>query len=216
MPILTLDSAKSLLQIGINDTSKDVVIEALLPIIQKDIISYCKNDFRDKNAPIYSTSGYLKYPKDSRYNYETLIPPYGFCFSSGISFSGSIISDSNNGFVNAGFNPGMDIAIEGSINDGVYQIKKNSALSAGSMVLALEDDSPLETESAGHYVLIARVKFPGELKLVAKQMLRFHLDKNAGSGKTSESIGDYSVGYGNTDYPQSILNALSRFRKFKS
>lgn len=45
--ILTVDETKTLLQIPLNDTSKDTFIELNIPIIEDFIMKYCKDDFVD-------------------------------------------------------------------------------------------------------------------------------------------------------------------------
>lgn len=53
--------------------------------------------------------------------------------------------------------------------------------------------------------------FDDGLNLPIIQMVKFMLQK--ASGTTSEKIGDYSVAFGTTAWPKSILQSLSPYRK---
>jgi hypothetical protein len=215
--ILDLPGAKKLLQIPSTDTSQDELIDLLIPSVIAEVASYCKNDFRDKNAPRYDACGAIIYPSGSIYNTFVPVTQTGYVLSAGVLFKGNEITDSNNGFLNAGFFAGMNFVVEGTLsNDRIYSIKNATKVLANKIEVDLPEGSYLNLETASRYVLIVKINFPLDLLLTMKDMLKFNLDKKAGSGINSESLGDHSISYTSTDYPESILRKLNRYRKFKS
>lgn len=180
--IATVSEVKALLQI--TTTAKDDVITALLPTIDRFILDWTKNQFKQ-----------IKVRMESSF----------------ISFSELVtISDSDALFIECKFTPGTQIVVEGSLyNDGVYEI---SSLTAGSLTLAT--GSGLIDEAAGECITITMVNYPKSLKLDIAQMVAYAMNKAGKEGIQSESLGDYSVTFMDaTSYPLSILNRLKPYRK---
>lgn len=90
--IITLSEVKTLLQIG---SSYDTLINALLPIIEDQIIDYTKNNFTKGDGIVKST----------------------------LSFYTHSITDSTLGFDTTYWKPGQSIRVDGTDdNDGTYNI----------------------------------------------------------------------------------------------
>ena len=102
--IATLAEVKSILGISVN--TQDTQLAAIMPCVQRDILDYLNQDFRN--------TAYLSIGKT-------------------ISFSTVTISDSGSGFTTAGFVPG-NIVIEGSkYNDGYYTVTN---VTAGALTIS--------------------------------------------------------------------------------
>ncbi|CAM4186177.1 phage head-tail connector protein [Paenibacillus alkaliterrae] len=181
--IATLAEVKSILQII--DTSKDSVINALLPSVERFILDWTRNQFKQTKVRIQGK---------------------------GISFDATTkaILDSAGGFVLRKFAPGIQIVVEGSLlNDGVYKINTVTATQ-----LTLTPESVLKAESAGEYVTITMVSYPASLKLDVASMISFAMAKANKEGIQSESLGDYSVTFTDAStYPGVILSRLRPYRK---
>jgi len=185
--IATAEEVKTLLQI--TGTTKDTLIDLLLPLIESDIHTYTKNDF-------------IKDDEETYINKKT------------ISFetTGNKILDSGNEMNT--FSDNQTIKVFGSkSNDGIYYI---DSVSGDYNYLSINDESTLIDESADNDIRIYRVTYPKELKLVFSQMVNYKLNVSA-PNITSESIDDYSVSFDqniNNGYPVSIIKALSRFSMY--
>ncbi len=180
--IIKLNEAKQLLQISQTDKTKDDVIEALIKPVQDFIINYCNNFFEKNDVWISGNYEFVA-------NDKTVLCP-------------------DETFEDVVFARGMDILVEGSLNnDNIYEIK---AIESGKITLKLNDDEPIYNEEG--YFTITRVIFPKALKRTAAKLISFDMNKKISEGLTSESIGDYSAGFG-SDYPESLLRELNTFRK---
>lgn len=184
MPVLTSANCKTLLQI--TGSGYDTVIAALIPVVQDDIVQYCKNRFL--NGRVY-VSG------------------------SGIAFTNSdpdTITDSDSQFVTAHFTDGMDIYVENSYNnDGIYEV---DTVAAGTLTLASGES--LTAEDTGERIItIIKVKFPDALQMTASKMVYWNMKKQGIRGLKSFSLGDYSESYdADGGYPKGLLAELNRYR----
>lgn len=193
MGILTdKTEVKKLIQISDSNTSKDDLIDALIPIIQSDIINLTNNHFKDQDNYYENTS--ISFNKTDKK-----------------------ILDSDSYFLTSGFAGGMDIYVEGSLNnDGFYKI---TAATAGELTVSYLADQSMYAESAGEFVRITRVLFPYGLKMIAAMMIKQRMDKQAVSNVQSERLGDHSISFkqssniGGSIYSDEIQNMLNEYRK---
>jgi len=181
MAFITQTETKTLLQISAS--TWDSLITSLIPLAKRKIVRYCNNAFLDANIYIEA---------------ETIA-----C----VSGTPATITDSDSGFVDAGFVSGHDILVYGTDdNDGQY----NAATVAAGTLTLLTGES-LTSEDAGNEVLITRIKWPDELKLPASQLLAFLIQKQ-GKLVGSESLpGGYSVQY--KDERALMAELFTDFRK---
>jgi hypothetical protein len=182
--IITRAEVKTLL--GITDTSKDALIDALLPLVQDDLINYCNQHF-DKAA---LDSDGLEYPGGIT-----------------VSFTASTktVTDTAGGLP---FSAGQNVYIEGSrFNDGHYTIV---TAADGSFTVS----ESLTDETAGASITIRLVVFPLALKMIMADMLNFKLQLRD-IGVTGENIsGAISTSFSDDGgtYPPGIFNALNKYK----
>jgi hypothetical protein len=216
MSVISLNTVKILNKISLIDQSNDDLILLLIPIIQADIIKYCNYDFRDDFAPRFSPIGNVLYQRNFLFDPLNPIMKTITVYNGTIRFNGNNIFDDSNSFVERGFFKGMDFVVEGSLsNDRTYQIDPSADIFPGKISLLLPPGITLSPEPAGRFILLTKIKFPDDLQLTAAKMIKYQMDQDGGHQKTSERIGDFSANY-STDYPQSILRSLMRYRKIKS
>jgi len=185
--IATRTEIKTLLQIS--DSTKDTLIDALIPIVQDEIVEYCNSHFA-----------------------KTILNMDNENFEGGdtISFIASTktITDSDSGFP---FSSGQDVYIYGSkYNDGHYSVL---TASAGSLTVS----ESLIDEVEGAAVTIKLVTWPRALKMIVADMVQYKIN-GKDAGVTSESIsGAMSMGFGNEigSYPESLLSGLNKYRVVK-
>lgn len=215
MPLLTKTEAKTLLQIS--DSTKDAIIDMLIPVIQSFILNHTQNTF-DNRDRLFADTHAIVDPvilqfHDRLFRYHWVIA-YGtqFSFTPNDGVTLAKIADSTNAFLANGFKAGMDIRVIDSMNnDGYYTI---DSISAGEVSLISGQD--VSTEVAQRTIFITKVVWPPALKIVASQMIRFHLDPKQGDGMASERIGDYSYSkLGSAGYPDSIMQGLKPFTRIK-
>ena len=189
MNIVSRAEVKTILQI--TDSSKDGLIDALLPSIEGYILGFTNNLFTD---PVVRISA------------STL---------SFVSGTPATITDSGLGFVEAGFVAGMAIYVEGTwFNDGYYSL---DTVEAGTLTLATGEKLRNESPSSNRSVNIFRAKIPEAVKHAAAQMIDF-LSKNT-DGISTEKVGNYSVSYDLSKkggFPENIIGKLSLFRRLKA
>jgi hypothetical protein len=183
----TLSNIKTLLQIS--DTSKDILINMLMPLVENNIHDITKNDFIKANEQKYISAITISFDKDN-----------------------SKILDSDNNLDT--FESGQTIKVFGSYhNDAIYYV--NEVAEDGSY-LVINSESELIDEDAGQTIRIYKVTYPKALKLINANMINHRLSKNNGN-VVSESIDDYSVSYaqdGQQGYPRSIILDLNTYKKF--
>lgn len=186
--IATRAEIKKLLQI--TDNSSDATIDALIPVIRADIVRYTNNHFT--NPDVWINSGNI--------SFTNATPP--------------TINDSDSNFVTQYFHSNMDIWVAGSYyNDGLYHV---DTAAAGTLTLGRYES--LSSEDLSAATEIYKVIWPNELKLTMARMINFNLQKSSLKNVKSESIGGYSISYGdigNSGYPKFIENDLNRFRRLK-
>jgi hypothetical protein len=165
MALLTLAEVRTLLQIPAGDTTRDTLIETILPMVQKRIVEYCNNGFVIPTTQVYATT---------------------ISFSAGTPAK---IKDSGSGFVKAGFTAGCDVKVQGSAeNDGIYTVE---TVAPGELALAIGET--LNDEAAFELITVTRVRWPKDLKLDAAQIVNYFITTQ-GKLVTQEGLpGGYSV-----------------------
>lgn len=180
------DGNKILEILQLSDGSKDEIVSLLLPIVQDDVIQYTGNDFVENDR--YVSGDGISFTKLTR-----------------------TIADEDSGFVDNSFYAGMDVYVDGSLNnDGYYELE---SVLAGSVVI--RNYHSLVDEDAGEGIVIWKVKFPLALTTVVAKMIKHHLNSEKYDGLQSYKLGDYSETYadiGSNSYPASIANALNQYR----
>jgi hypothetical protein len=183
--ITTRTQIKTLLQI--TDTSKDSLIDELLPIVQDEILDYCNSHF----AGAAKTTENLDY-----------------CAGDTVTFTAATktITDSAGGMP---FIAGQNIYITGSYyNNGHYTV-----VTATSDYITVSE--AVINETAGAPVDILLVNFPKALIMIMTDMVGYKLSGKE-NGVTSESIsGAISTNYAAEigSYPETIFKGLNKFRK---
>jgi len=190
--IITLSEVKTLNQISVS--TYDTLISMLIPIVENSISDECNNHFVESYKSIQN------------------ILPVVYYYSSTASFaaSDSSLNDAINDFTIYQFKAGDSVRIYNSINnDGPRTIKTIAAHK-----IVFETLNTFYDEIAGNTVVMGRISYPQQLKLVASQMIKYLLIKQS-PGYKSESFDDYSytkesdmVG----GYPKGIMDGLYNFR----
>jgi len=203
MALLTLAEVKEFL--GITSTGYDSLITTYIPIIEEDICTYLDNWFQDK--AIYVESG------------------SGLAFVDGTSRD--YITDDQSKFSTVGFTSGMDIAVDGGSNYGLYSISSGpttAQLNIGTTAnkTFVDQDQDLSYHSVGS-IRISRVDWPVALKPIASKMVWYQVDNKKPSGMLSERIDDYSyskpgpsVMAGNNQYPFDLVSGLAKWRQARA
>jgi hypothetical protein len=183
MGIITTAQVKSFM--GISGTDYDTAIAFHIPYVQKDYIALCN--------PGYTKDEYI-YIDGATFAFNNADP--------------DTITDSDSGFVDAGFESGHDVVVEGSeSNDGEYTL---DTVAAGTLTLDSADE--LTTEAAGESVTITRLKWEKANLYYVAQMVWYRIAHAKDNAVTSESLSRYSVTYRDVigGYPVSIINGLKR------
>jgi hypothetical protein len=181
MAIITTAQVKSFL--GITGSDYDTAIDFHIPYVQKDYIQICNSG--------YELDEYI-YINGITIAFNNLDP--------------DTITDSNDGFVTAGFEAGHDILVEGSeSNDGEYEI---DTVAAGTLTLASIEE--LTTEAAGENVTITRLKWIQANLYYVAQMVWHRITSAQRADVRNESLSRYSVTYNQSSggYPESVVNGL--------
>lgn len=185
--MITRAEIKTLLQI--TGQTKDILIDALIPIVIDDIRQITNNDF-------IVDDGYYALSDD-------------FTFTAA---SAAISCSNSDDLTLLHIASGDDILISGSLrNDGFYPV---STKTANSIIIAAPFTVLNETQPSDNSILIRidKAYFPKSLKIAFAKMIGFHLEKPQVSGVKAESVGRYSVTY-DTDrqYPSAVYEALKPF-----
>jgi hypothetical protein len=181
MAIITRDIVK--LFLGINNSTHDAAIDFHIPYVQKDYIEICN--------PGYELDEYI-YLNGITFAFNNVDP--------------DTITDSDSGFVDAGFEAGHDILVEGSeSNDGEYSL---ATVAAGTLTLISGDE--LTTEAAGENVTITMLKWTAANLYYVAQMIWHRIQNAKISNVKNESLSRYSVTYAEQTggYPDSIIRGL--------
>ena len=190
MAIITQAEVKT--RLGITGTSQDNLIDAMILDITDWLPDYLNNPFINPNL-YYSAST--------------------------ISFATLTITDTADGFVDAGFVNGMDIWVNCSdSNNGHYEINTADT----DELLVVDNGQAFTIEAAGDATpYIYQVQYPQGLKSIVANMIKFQINQTVGGDAKSEKIGDYSVTYkdtafagaGASAYPTNIIGSLKPYRK---
>ncbi len=177
MPLLTAEKAMALL--GISDDSKRPRIQATSLAFQNWLAAELRNYFHTEDWILAAT----------------------------ISFSGQTITDSDSGFVDAGFTDNMDVHIEGSKrNDGIYRI-----LDVDTGTLDLDDDlheDDFHTEAAANSIYITRMQWPVGLELPTAQAIEIDIGETRAVNEAVTSFFDLQ------SYPEGLRRKFEPFRKW--
>lgn len=187
--IASLEEIKTLLQIDIDDETKNKQISALMEPVQLAIIEYCNNKFKINNIYLQSTA--ISFDKENKKITHAV---------SGYDFT-------ENYFV-----PNMHVVVEGSAsNDNIYKV---ASVDASNLTLDDEVSIALD-EEAGQLITVSKVKFPPNLKIPFAKIIEYEMNKSTRKGKKSESVaGNYSVTFGD-HYPKPLIQSLSPYRKLR-
>lgn len=199
MALLTVAEAKTYLRI--TDSTYDTLIGYYIPLIEEDICEYLQNYFEDKVIYVEHSAG-LAFIRGNT--------------SSGTS-QADYITDDNDDFSSAGFTAGMDIAIAGGSNYGLYTLAAVSTdtLTLESTGVLVNQDQDTSYNPAGR-IRISRVHWPDALKPIAAKMIWYQIDKAKPDGAITERIDDYSVTYaGAREYPMQLMQQLRKWRKVR-
>jgi hypothetical protein len=177
------------------NNSYDDLIDTLIPIVERDILSYLNNHFEDENTEYHAGH---------------------FVFVEATSSTNAYITDTQNSFTSRGFQDNMDIYIVGTDrNEGMYTISSEN----DSRLLLSDNDTLLDERSTkyyGHnYICISRIKWPPSLKSIIAQIIWHVIDKAKSGGIASKSLGPASISYfpiGSGSFPPHIYKALSKFK----
>ena len=177
MPLLTADRLMELLDIQDN---------ALRPLINANILSFQNWIAQELNNYFHTDDDIL---------------------NSTLSFSGKVISDSNSGFVTAGFTTDMDIHIEGSKrNDGIYRV---GTVAAATLTLDSNvHDNDFATEAASNSIYITRIAWPVGMELSAAKAIEIDIAKTRGIVEASTTLDDLGK------YPEGLLKRFEPWRKW--
>lgn len=189
--IITRQEVKDLLSLNVDNY--DTLIDAMIPITQDFIIKYTNNYFEVLTDTIYIQSNTISF----------------------VPGTNPSIHDSQNNFIVCGFVDGTHIRVKGSKNnDGIYFV---DTVEAGKLTLSNLDELNPESEDRNVLVEITLVKFPRGLKLTTANMINYQIQQQTTKSISSESLGDYSVSYKNTNsYPDNILKELNQYKKLQS
>lgn len=115
--------------------------------------------------------------------------------------------------VTTGFVEDDNLLVEGSVkNDGYFTADDVAATT-------IEVDEDLVDEDLDEEVTISYVFWPRDVKQIVVNMMRYDIiEREKKKGLASESIGDYSVSWGETgnvfqDYPKDIVGGLLGYMK---
>lgn len=185
MAIITRTKVKTLLQLS--GTTYDTLIDELIPIFQNWIVEYLHNYFLTNIYLSGATIAFVDNGEDP-----------------------DTITDSDEGFVDAGFVDSIDIYVSGSAdNDGIYAV---DTVAAGTLTLASGEE--LIDEDAGEGVTITRVKFPKAMWMAVALCIKFDMSKRDPSLK-SWHLADYGETYeGMGDYPPGLLKRFTLWKRF--
>jgi hypothetical protein len=192
MSILSTTEAK--LYLGITSTEYDNLIAAYIPMVIQEFFDHTNNYFDNNTVKLTSNSIVA-------------------------SSSDRTIIVSNTNFSTWSFLSGDEIRIRDSArNDGFY-----TAATVSSATITVSSSSDyvatytLRNEALQEACwIITKIDVPMNIKPLLAAMVKFKIDNPFGTPQ-SESLGDYSVTYGNSGsgYPSGITSAINRYRLVK-
>lgn len=192
MAILSTTEAK--LYLGITSTEYDNLISAYLPMVINEFFEHTNNYFDNNTVKLISNA---------------------------ITASSSALTIvvSNTNFSTYSFASGDEIRVRDSArNDGFYTAATVSSATitvTSSSVNAATCTLRGESEQEACWT-ITKIDVPMNIKPLLASMIKFKIDNPFGTPQ-SESLGDYSVNYGNSGsvYPQGITAGMNRYRLVK-
>jgi len=192
--IATLAEIKSIL--GLIDTSLDVRIQALMPIVQNRIIEYCKNTFA-KNDIVYTS--------DSIYF---------------VSADKEILDDTGLFITDGLLENAKDVCVTYSLHNNYnFTIVADSVTET---VLEVDEDIVEEPNDDGYPVTVRRVEYPIGLKDIFSNMINTKIltGEIAGGLVKSKKLETFSVTFATENMSGGYLKsdweaweALSTYRK---
>ena len=196
MALMTTAEVKTFLR----ETSHtyDQLIATYIPIIEEDICTYLNNWFEDKAIYLQASSG--------------------LAFTRGNTSTGTTqadyITDDNDNMSTVGFTAGMDVAIRGGANFGIYKIASvtTAVMTMNSTGVFVTQDQDTAYHTVGG-VRISRIHWPDSLKPIAAKMIWSQISDNKPGNASQERIDDYSVTYVNGNaYPERLVRALDHWK----
>lgn len=172
--------------LGITASTYNSIISTLIPEVQQRVAEICNSTFQT-----------------------------GIIIQQTMTFDGSAnsIIISSGSFLTNGFATGDDIYLSGSYRNDGYHLA--GTVAATEMTIATA--TTVVTELSGASIIIAAVKWPRGIKPVVASMIKYDYEtRPALSGKTSESIGDYSMSMANAGaygYPEDLLAGLGYWKR---
>jgi len=200
--IADIKDVKRILQI--TDSTYDLEIETLLPIVQDDICEYLNNYFSD---PIVYRDGdkALEFVRGTTGTTDV---------------SADYITDTDANFKTSGFTTDRqyDILVDGGGfgNSGIHHVRSLST-AGGTMTLdstgALNDVDMDDMDNATGRCRISLIVWPKSLKMYVAQMVWWMIKQAKSLDIKSERIDDYSVTYVNGHaYPERVIKGLQKYR----
>jgi hypothetical protein len=183
--LITTNKIKSLL--NISNTDNDNFIKTLIPVVEQDICTLCKNDFIDTRFDFISSNKISFNPTDNSLNLT------------GIESKDFIVGDT--------------IRVYKSLrNDQIFTI---DSIETNKLILNSIDE--VTEENSDENIYIAKIKYPTGLKMIFAKMINYHLQENEEETANikSEKMDDYSITYEDksSGYPSSILSKLYNYRQ---
>lgn len=189
--INTLTEVKTLL--GISNTTNDAYISALIPLVDQAICSHCNNDFI-----LLDKYGYVK----------TYIDSNTFSF---VKNTNSIDSSEIN-LNNYNFAVGDSVRVFNSENNN--QLFTINSIETTKIIF--ESIDSVKDEDAGNFIIIVKVEFPRDLKLIAADLINWKLQsKKVTPGLKAVKFDDYSATFADNQvkgFPISLMSSLYDYR----
>ena len=185
----------------VRDTSTDYtsLIADYIPLVAEDVCTYLDNWFEDPVVFVDKAGG-LKFNRGDTDSSDT---------------SADTIVDDNNDMSTAGFAPGMDVAVRGGSNGGIYELAavSTSTLTMTSTGVFVTQDQDASYNSVG-WVKISRIHWPDAIKPIVAKMIWYQIEKSKPDGAISERVDDYSVAFaGARAYPVQLLDQLRNWKQ---
>ncbi len=190
--IVDKEEAKRL--VGETKFTHDAEIEALLPLVQDDLVEYCNNLFLDPLISYHvSQISYVKGNPDT-------------------------ITDNLSEFVDKRFAAGMDVFIDANnTNRGIYEL---AIVAAGTLTFTTSNELVSmaydDSENAPGGARISLINWPRPLKIVASRMVWYLISRNKPTGELSENVDSIQKNYDRTrSYPREIMQMADRYRMMR-
>ena len=200
MALMTAAEVKTFLRI--TASTYDTLISTYIPLIEEDICNYLNTWFQDRAIYVEYSAG-LAFTRGNTATATT---------------QADYVTDDNSNFTTAGFAAGMDIAVDGGANHGLFTIasKTTAVLTMTSTGVFVSQDQDASYNTVGT-IRISRVKWPEALKPIAAKMIWYQIDKSKPDGAISERIDDYSITYaGARAHPAQLIDQLNAWKNART